>query len=257
MDMMSFDRTISSVIKDGIKFKAPIDMIGQTIIADSWAFNRLSNDLDEGDTDRLIEFLLAGDYALGDAAFQRRNGGEQRDGLLSEEWESAIRIKWNDIKNKTAYFRGLKKDFEIRQISLPEFQRVCRLNANAAGNMVDEITGVELAPNNWSVDRAINRIVPGISGCYQNSHFIITHSRMNDMKEAGGRKIFASVETLNLEKLKRHIVEPDNRLAIITILREYLDQIRKFRSSKAFFYNMHRLQMKKLGIFEDIRSYDL
>ena len=34
MDMVSFDRTISFIIRAGVKIKKPIDSIGQTIIAD-------------------------------------------------------------------------------------------------------------------------------------------------------------------------------------------------------------------------------
>ena len=72
------------------------------------------------------------------------------------------------------------------------------------GNLVDEVTGVELSPTDWNVDRAINAIVPGISGEYRNSHCIITHKRLNDIKESGGRKVFATVETLNVEKDRRN-----------------------------------------------------
>jgi hypothetical protein len=75
------------------------------------------------------------------------------------------------------------------------------------------------------------------------------------MKESGGRKVFASVETLNLEKQRRYIVEQDDRLATITILRLYLDHIRIFRASISYHFNMHRLKMKKLGVFENIRSF--
>ena len=51
-----------------------IDQIGQTIVADSWGFNRLSNVLNEVQTNTLLALILAGVYALGDAAFGRRNG---------------------------------------------------------------------------------------------------------------------------------------------------------------------------------------
>jgi hypothetical protein len=253
MDMISFDRTISYVIRAGVRIKAPIDSIGQTIVADSWAFNRLSNDLDEAATDALIEFLLAGDYSLGDAAFNRRNGDGQRDGLLSPVWEASIVVKWNSMSLETRLVtvNARRTNFlnvpDIRIWKLDEFQRLCRLNSNIEGNMVDEVTGVELSPNNWSVDRVINEIVPGISGHYQNSHCIITHKRLNDMKESGGRKVFASVDTLNLEKQRRNIVEPDDRLATITILRDCLDQIRIFRSSQTYYFNQHRLKMKKFS----------
>jgi hypothetical protein len=42
------------------------------------------------------------------------------------------------------------------------------------------------------------------------------------MKESGRRKVFASVETLNLEKQRRNIVEVDHRIATIIILLMYL-----------------------------------
>ena len=132
---------------------------------------------------------------------------------------------------------------------------MCRLNANAAGNMVDEVTGLELAPTNWGVDRVINEIVPGVSGEYRSSHCIITHKRLNDMKESGGRKIFASVDTMNLEKHRRNLVEPDHRIATTIILRDYLDKIRLFRASNSYYFNQHRLKMKKLGILETIRTH--
>lgn len=258
MNMISFDRTISFVTRAGVKVKKPIDSIGQTIISDSWAFNRLSNELDEDDTDALIEFLLAGNYAFGDAAFERRNGAGQRDGLLSQEWEQSIVQKWNSmsVEARTEKYNSRRTGPvdpnlilpDIRIWTLAEFQRICRLNANAAGNLVDEITGVELTPSSWGVDRVINGIVPAVSGEYRNTHCIITHQRLNDMKESGGRKVFASVETLNLEKQRRNIVEQDDRLATIIILRDYLDHIRIFRSSDSYHYNMHRLKMKKLGV---------
>ncbi len=85
---------ISSVTRAGVKVKASIDSVGQTIIADSWAFNRLSNEFNEA----AIEgqgLLLAGNYSFGDAAFQRRNGDGERDGLLSQEWDASIAFKWN------------------------------------------------------------------------------------------------------------------------------------------------------------------
>jgi hypothetical protein len=36
--------------------------------------------------------LLAGNYSFGDAAFQRRNGDGERDGLLSQEWDASIAL---------------------------------------------------------------------------------------------------------------------------------------------------------------------
>ena len=136
--------------------------------------------MDEAATDDLIRFLLAGKYALGDAAFERRNGGGERDGLLSQEWEEAIVKKFNGMLPESrlhGYQRplGIVID-DIRIWTLPELQRICRLNANAAGNMVDEVAGVELSPDNWGVDRVINEIVPGASGEYRNTHCIITHN---------------------------------------------------------------------------------
>ena len=162
--MISFDRTISFVTRAGLKVKKPIDSIGQTIIADSWAFNRLSNELDEAATDELIEFILSGNYPLGDAAFQRRNGAGQRDGLLSQEWEEAIVQKFNGMLPESrlhGYQRplGIVLD-DIRIWTLAEFQRLCRLNANSAGNLVDEVSGVELTPSSWGVDRVINTATP-------------------------------------------------------------------------------------------------
>ncbi|KAJ3229860.1 hypothetical protein HDU77_001503, partial [Chytriomyces hyalinus] len=77
MNMLSIDRSDSN---------KKIDEIGQTIVADSWGFNRLSNSLSERATDRLLREILAGDYADGDAAFERRNG-DGEPGRLSEAWE--------------------------------------------------------------------------------------------------------------------------------------------------------------------------
>jgi hypothetical protein len=85
-----------------------------------------------------------------------------------------------------------------------------RLNANSVGNLVCEVSGVELVPGAFGVDRVINGVLPGISGGYRNSHTLVIHPRLNDMKESGGRKVFASVETMNLEKHRRNIVEPDS-----------------------------------------------
>ncbi|KAJ3094931.1 hypothetical protein HK100_005975 [Physocladia obscura] len=152
--IVSFDRSDST---------KKIDQLGQTIVADSWGFNRLSNSLTERATGGLLHEVLAGDYAEGDAAFQRRNGeGEPR--RLSDEWEDAIEYKWKDIVTKNAHVRGLVLGFDIRVVTLRQFQRLCRLNANDDGNLVDEISGMELTPQNWGVDRIINGIVPGISG---------------------------------------------------------------------------------------------
>ena len=75
------------------------------------------------------------------------------------------------------------------------------------------------------------------------------------MKESGGRKVFATVETMNLEKQRRNLVEPDDRLATITILRDYLDHIRIFRASISYHFNMHRLKMRELGVLENIRTF--
>ncbi|KAI8618035.1 hypothetical protein BC830DRAFT_34969 [Chytriomyces sp. MP71] len=77
-----------------------IDQIGQTIVADTWAFNRLSNSLSEAVTKQLLARLLAGVYVLGDVAFVRRNGAGIKvnalGGLeeLSPVWEQSIVLKW-------------------------------------------------------------------------------------------------------------------------------------------------------------------
>lgn len=68
MSMISFDRANSD---------KKIDSIGQNIVADTWFFNRLSNDLSETDTDALIASLLLRDYDDGDAVFSRRNCSSQ------------------------------------------------------------------------------------------------------------------------------------------------------------------------------------
>ncbi|KAJ3017379.1 UNVERIFIED_CONTAM: hypothetical protein HDU68_011724, partial [Siphonaria sp. JEL0065] len=171
--MISFDRSDSN---------KKIDEIGQTVIADSWGFNRLSNSLSERATDLLLRDILAGDYAEGDAAFQCRNGGGELR-RMSEAWEASIEYKWKDIDTKNAHVHGLVLGFDIRVVTLKQFQRLCRLNAYDNGNLVDEISGRELTPENWGVDRIINGIVPGISGEYTNSQIIITHQRVNNMKE--------------------------------------------------------------------------
>jgi hypothetical protein len=44
--------------------------------------------------------------------------------------------------------------------------RLVASTANTSGNLVDEITGIELTPAHWGADRVINGIVPGISGEY-------------------------------------------------------------------------------------------
>ncbi|KAJ3026340.1 UNVERIFIED_CONTAM: hypothetical protein HDU68_005844, partial [Siphonaria sp. JEL0065] len=127
---------------------------------------------------------------------------------------------------------------DIRIWGLREFQQFCRLNANENGNMVDEISGVELCPDNWCVDRVINGIVAAISGEYRNEHCLITHRRINDMKEADGRKVFATMETLRLKMQRRNMVQPDFRFATQLIIRDYLNQIRVFRNSEAYRDNM-------------------
>jgi hypothetical protein len=129
--------------------------------------------------------------------------------------------------------------------TLPEFQRLIRLNANSAGNLVCEVTGAELTPSNWGVDRVINGIVPGVSGEYCKRHCLIMHQRLNDAKESGGRKVFASVETLELEKKRLDIIQPDNRVATQVILRNHLNLIRTFRHSQQFQENMNRLSTSR------------
>lgn len=251
MHMVSFDRSDSD---------KKIDEIGQTVVADSWGFNRLSNSLSEIRTDELLREILAGDYAEGDAAFRRRNGrGEP--GRLSEAWEKSIEKKWASMSSeaKTQQYKSRREgpvdpNFVFPDIrfwgpdgGLPEFQCLCRLNANENGNLVDEISGIELTPYNWGVDRVINGIVTGVSGEYRNEHCVLTHQRVNDMKEADGRKVFASVETLTLEMQRRHMVQADFRIATQLILREYLNQIRAFRNSQAYRDNMDSLAEKRNG----------
>ena len=127
-------------------------------------------------------------------------------------------------------------------VSNVQFQNRCRGNANTAGNLIDEISGMELSPDNWSVDRCVNSIVFGVSGCYHDSQMLITHQRINDFKEGGGRKIFASIETLDLEKQRLGIAEDDQRRATVLILRSYLDPIKVFRAGPEYRANMDRLR---------------
>ncbi|KAJ2991046.1 hypothetical protein HDV02_004004 [Globomyces sp. JEL0801] len=241
INMVSFDRTDSS---------KKIDEIGQTIIADTWGFNRLSNVLSEVETDQVLAMLLAGDYADGNAAFIRRNSDVQNPPRLSDEWEAAIEQKWNSQSSLARYQGrpvGRFDDYpDIRFWGgFSEFQRLCRLNANTKGNLVCEMTGIELTPDTWGVDRAINGIVAGISGEYRSSHTIFVHQRLNDFKESGGRKIFKDVETLEMEKSMMNITEQDHRISTILILRHYLDPIRAFRSSQSYRDNMARLAAAK------------
>ncbi|KAJ3230260.1 hypothetical protein HDU78_008511 [Chytriomyces hyalinus] len=223
MNMISFDRSNS---------KKKIDEIGQTVVADSWGFNRLSNSLSERATDDLLREILAGNYAEGDAAFRQRNGdGEPK--MLSKEWEASIEKKWNEmsVENQTTRERHL-----------------VRLNANVNGNLVDEITGRELSTDSWCVDRVINNRVMGISGYYRNEDILITHTRINDFKEADGRKVFATVETLRMEMQRHNIVQADFRIATQLIMRNYLNEIRIFRNSQTYRENMRRMVDKKSGL---------
>jgi hypothetical protein len=128
INMISFDRSDSS---------KNIDEVGQTLIADTWGFNRLSNVLSEDETDQVLASLLAGDYADGDAAFIRRNSDVPNPPRLSDEWEAAIERNWKEILNHNSHKRGLKMGLDIRVISLPQILRLCRLNANINGNLVD------------------------------------------------------------------------------------------------------------------------
>jgi hypothetical protein len=239
--MVSFDRADSTKI---------IDEIGQTIIADTWGFNRLSNVLSEVETDQVLALLLAGNYSDGDAAFIRRNSDVPNPPQLSAEWEATIDYKWKN-QSRLARYQGRPvgrfDDYpDIRFWGgFSEFQRLCRLNANVNGNLVCELSGIELTPDTWGVDRAINEIVAGFSGEYRNSHTIFMHQRLNDFKESGGRKIFKSVETLEIEKSRLNITEQDQRLSTILILRSYLDPIRTFRASHSFLDNMARLAAAK------------
>ncbi|KAJ3119624.1 hypothetical protein HK100_000221 [Physocladia obscura] len=243
-NMVSFDRSDST---------KKIDQIGQTIVADSWGFNRLSNPLSERLTDDLLRDILAGSYAEGDAAFIRRNEeGEPK--KLSEAWEEAINVKFKDmsVERRTAYIllynpTSRRTVSDIRIWTLTDFQRFCRRNANSDGNLVDEISGVELTPETFAVDRVINGTVAGLSGEYRNEHCLITHRRINDMKEADGRKVYATVETLTLEMQRRNINQVDFRIATQLIVRDFLDHIRIFRNSPAYQENMNKLEVKKNG----------
>ncbi|KAJ3132283.1 hypothetical protein HK100_005492 [Physocladia obscura] len=109
------------------------------------------------------------------------------------------------------------------------------------------MSGMELTCDNWGVDRVINGIVIGVSGEYRNEHCVITHQRVNDMKEAAGRKVFATVETLTLEMERRGINQVDFRIVTQLIIRDYLDNIRRFRNSQAFQDSMDKLKAKKNG----------
>ncbi|KAJ3090859.1 hypothetical protein HK100_007339 [Physocladia obscura] len=251
MCMASFDRSDST---------KKIDELGQTVVADSWGFNRLSNSLSERAPDRLLREILAGDYAEGDAAFRRRNGGGEPK-MLSREWEDAIEKRWDamSVQERTRMYyekdRGMpigEPLQDIRVWTLPEFQRFCRLSANGNGNLVCEVTGVELSPDTWAVDRVVNGVLVGISGEYRNGHCLFMHKRLNDMKEiclfpADGRKVFATVETLILEIRRRNIVQSDHRGVTQIILRDYLNHIRVFRNSGDYRKNMDRLAEKKEG----------
>ena len=246
INMISFDRADSN---------KKIDEMGQTLIADSWGFNRLSNVLTEVETDQVLDLLLAGDYADGNAAFARRNSDIQNPPRLSYEWEAAIEKKWVSMsvesrnQFKKAYNPKAADLADIRfwgpNSGLPEFQRICRLNANVNGNLICEVSGVELTAEAFGIDRVINNIVSGVSGEYRRTHTIIIHPRLNDFKEGGGRKIFKSVETLEMEKFRLNITEQDHRISSILILRHYLDPIRTFRASQPFRDNVVRLSASK------------
>ena len=205
----------------------------------------MSNVLNEVETDRLLALLLGGLYADGDAAFLRRNSDVLNPPQLSAEWEDAIERNWNEIRVHNSHKRGLKKGIDIRVLSLPQILRLCRLNANLNGNLVDEVTGAELTPSSMSFDRVINEIIQGVSGEYSDEQILIVHTKINDWKESGGRKIFKDVETLEMEKARLNITEQDHRLSTILILRHYLDPIRAFRASQPFRDNMARLEAAK------------
>ncbi len=240
INMVSFDRTDSS---------KKIDEIGQTVVADTWGFNRLSNVLTYVETDQVLALLLAGEYADGDAAFIRRNSDVRNPPRLSDEWEAAIVKKWKGMTPEArlhGYLRpqGIQLQ-DIRIWSLYEFQELCRRNANSDGNLVCETTGCDLSTDEFGIDRVINDIIAGVSGEYEKSQIIIIHRRLNDFKQGGGRKIFKSVETLEIEKSRLNITELDHRISAILILRHYLDPIRTFRSSQSFRDNMARLAAAK------------
>ncbi|KAJ3102447.1 hypothetical protein HK100_004366 [Physocladia obscura] len=179
MNMISFDRSDST---------KKIDEIRQTIVADSWGFNRLSNSLSERATDNLLREILAGDYAEGDAAFQRRNGGGEPK-MLSREWEETIERKWGSMSSeaKTQQYNSRRQgpidpNYVFPDIrfwgldgGLPQFQRLCRLNANGNGNLVDEISGFELTPCNWGVDRVINGIARKEETIYKTKKIKISY----------------------------------------------------------------------------------
>lgn len=67
------------------------------------------------------------------------------------------------------------------------------------------------------------------------------------MKEAGGRKVFASVEILDLAKKTHGINEADHRVATVIILRKLLDDMHVFHFSPEFKDNMDALNKAKRG----------
>jgi hypothetical protein len=209
--------------------------------------------LSEVDTDQLISLIISGDYAAGDSAFQRRNFAGTP-ALLSDEWEKAIEEKYEQmsVENRNTWIKAKNQNAadveDIRVWNLSEFQSVCRQNANIEGNLVSEVTGITLTPTTFAIDRVINQSIAGISGEYCNSHTLITHRRLNDAKESGGRKVFATVETLELAKQIQGIIETDHRISTTKILRNYLDSIRTFRNSTEFQNNMNRLSETRNSI---------
>lgn len=213
----------------------------------------MSNSWSEVDTDQLIDLLINGYYAAGNAAFQRRNGAGSP-ALLSKAWEAAILQKWNSMsveeRNKFIKIKNPNAADvqDIRVWKLPEFQILCRLNSNASGNLLCEVTGITLTPDTFGIDRVINGTVPGVSGEYRNEHCLIMHLRLNDAKESGGRKVFATVDTLEAEKRRLGIIEPDHRVATTYILRQHLDLIREFRNSSAYQTNMNSLAAARNSI---------
>jgi len=229
-------------------------LTGIFIINNSWFFNRLSNSLTEVDTDQLISLIISGDYAAGDSAFQRRNSAGTP-ALLSDEWKASILRKWENmsIESRNQFIKAKNQNAAdvgdiIRVWTLSEFQTVCRLNANIEGNLECELSGVTLTPTTFSIDRVINKSISGISGEYCNSHTLIMHKRLNDAKESGGWKVFATVETLELAKRNQGIIKPDHRIATTQILRIFLDSIRTFRNSAEFQNNLNRLSAARNSI---------
>ena len=76
-------------------------------------------------------------------------------------------IGYTPIERRNQFKKGYRPNaadlIDIRIWTLPEFQRICRLNANVNGNLVDEVTGCELTPATFGIDRVVNGIVRDVS----------------------------------------------------------------------------------------------